>query len=1321
MNEATLPPSPNWYLSNILACSHTGTVAWGARNVIVAAKPIEGEKSLQYSIIKHAYKTKVTSLAFTPPFEQVNSNLLASTGEDNIINVWNLETLSIAYTYSLKDESHTVGVDWSYKDPFVIYSATSNGNVLSWNAYFNTVSTVSLGKVSPTCISSCPHDSNLVAVGSVSGLVHVVNFQGKGRIVYKLRGHNTEIISLSWCPSEENVLSGNVNKDLLLASGGKDRSIFIWRAGGDGRYEQTISLPVGPIDSQQHRSKLSASVGNWITVHWVTPKLLLTSSVWGELISWDLSTMVKGKPTCKLIHAYHNRGLFCIAHVPNSQENITENWRIKERFTVWTLAQDRRIICCEVEENNVTLNYDIFTQGGYVYCIAACPLDTSHLAIGGGDTMLRLWNLSEAHDTSFSITFLWQKIKAQIRTISWHPEKENLLAYATADGRVGTFNTNCNKPPTLYRQYHRDTVYTISWGPGPESNQYALYSCAEGELVFYDPGKPNQEPTSVLKKECTEFSWNPDFTCLAVGFQSGLIQFLNRKFEACGYVKLPSTTVHCLVWHPQSTAADLTYSPLKNYLAVASKSSTIMVFDMTNFMNHYEKLGDLAEDGSAKEKSDSYKVHEVVATLTGHTHNVVCLAWSPYISGHLISGSYDHTAQVWNVETQELIATYKGHCGPVLCCMWSPLDPNYIITGSADYTVRIWKIASNNATLPEQKPDESHKKSKKKQNKAHKVNDNFLEASLTDLANSVSECSIISDAPQTIHKPNTAPGKKKAVERRSYFTKSTNTLNDKTVSLNTLINVVRSTKSGDASVEENKTDASCCMASLLFSGKEDFMPFFASEKSAHSVEGRHNTATEMDIWCDNLKQSLEEAAQEKRLNDFLISLSASLSMKTWKDMCELYAYQLISEGNPCKAASYFLCIHKTYKAIEVFQDANLFKEAYALARCKLEPNDVVLTNVLKDWARHSASVGDFKQAAYIYAKLGDFSETVKYLSRRTDAATLITAAEIALLCDNEINSKILAEQAMVAALMQSEHNLARDIIVKFPHLKYREVHVSAIEELRKIIERNATFDVVQTWLNGESNYGLLQALETTCGNCSSYYADLSQSNVCDALKNEQMLLLTVSREIAMAVASTEKEQQLKHIVSMLGAITQFETLHRKNQENQYTLLIEVVMKLDGRSPTDAESIYTKTDYPVSISLRAYLCYALLNCLVEETVNTDLHIYINLIENLIEDALHQQAVKQWSITNDINKLQNQVASTLCKTQEGNVDEQDTESHMQELNALKSEKKQLLEELVCVPNPVMVYSKANELSTKLLDETLKTRFLETVSKAWTAATS
>lgn len=60
-------------------------------------------------------------------------------------------------------------------------------------------------------------------------------------------------------------------------------------------------------------------------------------------------------------------------------------------------------------------------------------------------------------------------------------------------------------------------------------------------------------------------------------------------------------------------------------------------------------------------------------------------------------------------------------------------------------------------------------------------------------------------------------------------------------------------------------------------------------------------------------------------------------------------------------------------------------------------------------------------------------------------------------------------------------------------------------------------------------------------------------------------------------------------------------------------------------------------------------------------------------------------------------------------------------IEELNALKTEKKQVLSELVYVPNPVMTYSKANELYSKLLDETLKAKFLDILSKSWTNATS
>ncbi|XP_017879066.1 gem-associated protein 5 [Ceratina calcarata] len=1322
MNEVTLPPTPNWYLSNICACSFDGTVAWGARNVIIIAKPNAGEKTLQYSIIKNAYKQRVTCVAFTPPFEEVNPHLLASTADENVIKVWDAQTLSTVYTYTLEAGKHAIGIDWSRKE-YALYAAISDGSILLWNMHFDTVITISLGKVSPTCISACPHDPHLVAVGSKSGLVFILNFQGKGKIVYKLRGHDIDIVNLSWCPSETNVFNENLNKDSLLASAGKDRSIYIWRAGGDGRYEMVIPLPVAPLDSQQHRSKLNASVGNWIVVDWIEPKLLLASSFWGELIAWDLSTITKGKPAVKLIHAYHNRGLFCIAHVPNAQDSSVQNWRLRERHVIWTVAQDRRVICCGIKETNVEIVYDIFTQTGFVYCIAACPLDTSRVAFGVGDAMLRLWNLSADHSTSFDITMLWQKIKGKIRTISWHPEKENLLAYATEEGRVGVFNTNSNKLPVLYRQYHRGIVYTIHWGPSPESGEYVLYSCGEGELVYYE--KPSQEPKSLLKKDCTEFSWKPDFSCLAVGFEDGTISFFNRKFEIQGYAKIASRMIYSLVWHPESTATDLTLSPLRNYLAVSSKSSPAIILDLTDFIDHLTKVED-SSDGS-EENREPYKVNQVVTTLARESgRSSVCLAWSPYISGYLVSGSYDWTAQVWNVQTEELIAIYTGHIGPVVCCMWSPLNPDFIITGSADSTLRIWKIADNapNNELPKNT-------TKKKQIKAkNKIADTTaVQNDLTELTDGVSECSISNVSPIVQKKPVTKDVKNKKSERPSYFTKNIKAVNDKTVFLNPLLNVVKSMKDESFDAEKIQKDTSCDTMSVLFLTDENLMSFLTQERTTHAAKNNHNLVTEMDLWCDNLKLNLDEAVKEKRLNDFLVSLSASLSVKTWKDMCQQYAYQLIAEGNPCKAVSYLLCIHKTYEAIEVFQDANLYKEAYVLARSKLESDDPVLTDILKNWATYSVNSGDFEQAALVYAKLGELSDVVKYLARRKDATMLITAAEIAVLCDDNTLGESLAEQAMIMTLKSENHELARNIIIKFPRFKYYEVYFLAIEELCKTMDRTITPDMVLTWLNGKSEYDLLGTLETRCGECNSYYEYLYENRShYTAINEEKKLGLVLCNDLALVVASKNEKERLKHILKTLHTITEFEkgcTHTFGNVGEKLNLSMEFIIKLSPKSLMDETGIYKKNDYSVSVSLRAYLCYILLNWLLynidDDAVIDNLQTYVSVIEDLLEDTINKETIEYCMITNNVQAKEKTVASAICKIQEEKGTDENVESLMEDLNALKARKEEITKKLVCVPHPMMVYGQLNELCSKIPDEILRNKFAESLSNTWKKATT
>ena len=99
MNEETLPPSPNWYLSNVLACTADGTIAYGAKNNIVIAKYLPGYSANltpQISIIRNAHKERVTVVTFSTSRENSDKywNCLASAGDDSVIRIWNLETLS---------------------------------------------------------------------------------------------------------------------------------------------------------------------------------------------------------------------------------------------------------------------------------------------------------------------------------------------------------------------------------------------------------------------------------------------------------------------------------------------------------------------------------------------------------------------------------------------------------------------------------------------------------------------------------------------------------------------------------------------------------------------------------------------------------------------------------------------------------------------------------------------------------------------------------------------------------------------------------------------------------------------------------------------------------------------------------------------------------------------------------------------------------------------------------------------------------------------------------------------------------------------------
>ncbi|XP_015184665.1 PREDICTED: gem-associated protein 5 [Polistes dominula] len=1329
MNEITLPPSPNWYLNNICACSKDGTIAWGSNNSIVIARRQQNSKILNYSIIKDAYKERINVLSFSPEYGEDNKNLLVSGADEHTVKIWNLDNNSTIMAYSFPNTNHTVvGVDWCIKDPNIIYCISNDGILISWTIHCNTcIEILRLQKVTVTCLSTCPHDCNLIAIGSKTGLVYIVDTRGTGTIRYRLRGHDTEICSLSWCPVEHNILTDEKNKDYLLASGGRDKSIFLWRAGGDGRYESELTLPNSSFESRYTRNKLnkysSNNNSNWTSVCWASPTLLLTSSFWGEILAWNLNTIEDAKP--KLVHSRHNRAVFFICKEPNINKTSDDSSENNNSVTVWSSSLDRRIVCCNIKKDSIKIKYDITSQGGYVYSIAACPLETSLIAFGVGDAMLRIWNLSEEHKTLFDITVFWQKIKGSIKSIAWHPTKENLVAYGTSEGRIGVLDISSNKPPILYRKYYTKTVYTLQWGPYHNSEIYTLYSCGELDLIHYSPNQPSQEPVVIFEKKCTEFSWNPSYSILAVAFKNGTIRFYNRKFEECGYLSSTmNSSIFSFKWHPDSTTTDLNFSHFRNYMAVSYADCFITILNLSDLVekideaNRSPELIDVVNDSEISSKV----VGKVFTTLNGHSEQIADCAWNPHLSGYLVSCSYDCTAQVWNVDKQEVIATFVNHQGPVYSCMWSPIDPDVIITGSADLTLRLWKISSQSVVKPKQKS---------KKNTSVKIKQRLKENSNTG-SNSSNVENIKTSEVTTEQKPleteknqteismaTTKEVNKKSKEKKSYFPIQSKVMNTKLAILKSIKSLI---KDEDHFLNLDYKTKEATTQPTLLSEEAILSEIFNSEKSVLTTQNNHMAVTEMSMWYGKLEENLEIAVKEKRLNDTLVSLSPSLSMKTWRTMCEAYANQLILESNPTKAVSYLLCIHKIYEAINVFQDAKMYKEAYCLAKSQLDTNDEIITKILENWATYESGKGHLEGAAHCYVKLGSYSEAASLLARRKDVDSLIIASKLALLSDENVLSKSLAEQALIESLKNSAVSNAKYIIERFPQVKYLEVLINAYEMLKKIINIDINESTICTWIKGKLEFDVLQVFGDYCEQYKNYYNDLCQYNFNQVIDNQPTLWISASSELAMAFICDSTEKRLTHLINLYTTFYKFELQHR----NHGNYFIKVLLHLDTKSPIKSDSIY-EGKYTLSKSLRAYLCVGLLNWIVDKknkiSINDQSIEIIELIEDLLEDIFEKQTVRFWFLTSEISKLETQIFNTLGKKERSSESSaiEDETVLIQKLDSMKNEKKQFINERINSPNPILAYTKANDLIDKFPSETFISTFAEKLDKLWTNATS
>ena len=103
----------------------------------------------------------------------------------------------------------------------------------------------------------------------------------------------------------------------------------------------------------------------------------------------------------------------------------------------------------------------------------------------------------------------------------------------------------------------------------------------------------------------------------------------------------------------------------------------------------------------ASEPASPRLVTSATCELVAHNNRVTSLCWSACKEAMLVSGSYDHTVQVWNVATGQPVANFRGHDGRVLCVLCSDSDDDVIFSGGQDNTLQRWRASEQEHVKPQ--------------------------------------------------------------------------------------------------------------------------------------------------------------------------------------------------------------------------------------------------------------------------------------------------------------------------------------------------------------------------------------------------------------------------------------------------------------------------------------------------------------------------------------------------------------------------------------------------------------------------------------------
>lgn len=419
------------------------------------------------------------------------------------------------------------------------------------------------------------------------------------------------------------------NDLVVLASGSRENVVWLWNVN-----EQK---PLHKI--KWHPKAKSALPSTFTNVLWLNQETLLTTDNNGDIIEYKIRFEGKAVKDEKKKTRFNARGIisFC---------------KFSDSSSLWLSSIHRNISCLNLVNNEKTVSLD--TLQIRIHCIVENPLDSHIIAVCGNDKRLCLWNTSEANHHTITLKPFMNKVQTGILALSWHPEKDNLIAFSTREGRIAILQVErFTNVPIILKSFTTHEIYSLTWAK--LGNAIILLACSGGKLVYYSQKDYELHHLNQFAQICS-ISTSDERMVLGTNTGDLLICQLSEGFKVLTKRNICKKYIGMMCWHGQNT------------IAIASETGATLIRDVDKFIETPEVSSEIVSHFSNRKG----RVYSVRFNKAG-TQLVSCCMHGN-IDVYSLSGE-GKLAATMNIET------------PAYSAIFMPNNEKVIVCGGQDSTV----------------------------------------------------------------------------------------------------------------------------------------------------------------------------------------------------------------------------------------------------------------------------------------------------------------------------------------------------------------------------------------------------------------------------------------------------------------------------------------------------------------------------------------------------------------------------------------------------------------------------------------------------------